>query len=54
MQHHRFEVLLSLVTVVAVAGCAAAPRARPLPTERVEEGPNSRRPCGSNSRDGGL
>jgi hypothetical protein len=41
MQHHRCEVVLSLVTVFALAGCAAAPRARPLPTERVEEGPNS-------------
>jgi hypothetical protein len=41
MQHHRFEVVLSLITVFAVAGCAAGPRARPLPTERVEEGPNS-------------
>ena len=41
MQHHRLEVVLSLVTIFAVTGCAAAPRARPLPTERVEEGANS-------------
>jgi len=41
MQHHRFELALSLVTVFALAGCASAPRGRPLPTERVEEGPNS-------------
>jgi hypothetical protein len=41
MQHHRFELVLSLVTVFALVGCASAPRGRPLPTERVEEGPNS-------------
>lgn len=41
MLHHQFKVVLSLITISAVAGCAAAPRARPLPTERVEEGPNS-------------
>jgi hypothetical protein len=41
MRHHRFEVALSLVTVFALAGCAAGPRARPLPTERIEEGPDS-------------
>lgn len=41
MQHHRFGVVLSLVAVVTVAGCAAGPRGRPLPTERIEEGPNS-------------
>ena len=41
MQHHRFGIVLSLVAVVIAGGCAAAPRARPLPTERVEEGSNS-------------
>ena len=41
MRHHRFELVLSLVTVFAVAGCASAPRGRPLPTERVEERSNS-------------
>jgi hypothetical protein len=41
MQHHRFGIVLSLVTIVTAAACAAAPRARPLPTERVDEGPNS-------------
>ena len=41
MQHHRFEIVLSLVAVFTMAACAAAPRGRTLPTERVEEGPNS-------------
>jgi hypothetical protein len=41
MRHHRFGLVLSLFTALAVAGCAAAPRARPLPTERVDEGANS-------------
>jgi hypothetical protein len=41
MQHHRFEIVLSLAAVLSMAACAAAPRQRPLPTERVEEGANS-------------
>jgi len=41
LQDLRFGVGLSLVAVVTLAGCAAGPRGRPLPTERIEEGPNS-------------
>lgn len=41
MLNHRLEVVLLLAIAVTTAACAAAPRARPLPTERVEGGPNS-------------
>jgi hypothetical protein len=41
MHHHGCKVVVAVLAIVTAAGCAAAPRARPLPTERVEEGANS-------------
>ena len=41
MEQHRFKVVLSLLAVFTMAGCAAAPRGRPLPTGKIEDGPNS-------------
>jgi hypothetical protein len=38
---HRMEIVVSLAVVLAAAACAPAPRARPLPTKPVEEGPDS-------------
>jgi hypothetical protein len=40
MQQYRCGVIIVL-GALAMSACAAAPRARPLPTGRVEEGPNS-------------
>jgi hypothetical protein len=41
MHHQGCKVVIAVLAIVIAAGCAAAPRARPLPTERVDEGPNS-------------
>jgi hypothetical protein len=41
MHHQRCTVVFAILAIVTAAGCAAAPRARPLPTERVDEGANS-------------
>jgi len=37
----RFQVTVTVLAVVAASACAAAPRGRTLPTERIESGPNS-------------
>jgi len=39
--NRRFKVIVTLCALVTVSACAAAPRQRTLPTERIEEGPNS-------------
>ena len=41
MHHHGCKVVVAVLAIVTAAGCAAAPRARPLPTGRVDEGANS-------------
>jgi hypothetical protein len=35
------KVIVTVVVAVTVSACASAPRNRPLPTERIETGPNS-------------
>jgi hypothetical protein len=39
--NRRFKVIVTVVATVIASACASAPRQRPLPTERVEDGPNS-------------
>ena len=39
--NRRFKVIVSVCAVVTGSACAAASRQRTLPTERIEEGPNS-------------
>ena len=41
MRVHRCKVVVTVLVALTAAACASAPRDRPLPTERVEEGPNS-------------
>jgi hypothetical protein len=37
----RYEVIVMVLALAAMSACASAPRERPLPTERIEGGPNS-------------
>jgi hypothetical protein len=39
--NRRFKVIVTVGAVITASACAAAPRQRTLPTERIEEGPNS-------------
>ena len=39
--NRRFQVIVTVLALAAVSACAASPRQRPLPTERIESGPNS-------------
>jgi hypothetical protein len=39
--YQRFGIVVTLVAAVTLAACAAAPRARPLPTGDIETGANS-------------
>ena len=36
MYQHGCKVVVVALAIVTAAGCAAAPRARPLPTEKVD------------------
>jgi hypothetical protein len=41
MHNRPCKVITSVLAVITMAACAAAPRARPLPTTAIDEGPNS-------------
>jgi hypothetical protein len=41
MTPRRFVPILALAATVAIAGCASAPRERPLPTTRIDKGPGT-------------